>query len=166
MSDITPNMQMEPAPFKVLGVAQIAIGALELEPLRHLWVDLFGLTVHTSTRSETENVYEQTLKFSSDFDQVEIDLMEPLDPDVSPRVHKPALNHIGLWVDDLHGAYTWLEKNGMRFTPGGIRRGAGGHDVCFIHPKGNDRYPKSGEGVLIELIQAPDAIVSRLTTEP
>ncbi len=31
----------------------------------------------------------------------------------------------------------------MRFTPGGIRKGAAGYDVCFIHPKGNDATPLS-----------------------
>jgi len=41
----------------------------------------------------------------------------------------------------------------MRFTPGGIRKGAGGDDVCFLHPKGNDEPPHSGERVLIELLQ-------------
>jgi lactoylglutathione lyase len=44
----------------------------------------------------------------------------------------------------------WLEAQGVRFTPGGIRKGAAGHDVCFIHPKNGGL-----EGVLIELVQAP-----------
>jgi lactoylglutathione lyase len=43
----------------------------------------------------------------------------------------------------------------VRFTPGGIRRGASGHDVCFIHPKGSAEAPQGGVGVLIELVQAP-----------
>jgi lactoylglutathione lyase len=50
----------------------------------------------------------------------------------------------------------------MRFTPGGIRRGASGHDVCFLHPKGSEDAPRSGEGVLIELVQAPDDVVTAL----
>jgi lactoylglutathione lyase len=37
--------------------------------------------------------------------------------------------------------------SGVRFTPGGVRKGASGHDVTFIHPKGNDEYPISGAGV-------------------
>lgn len=36
---------------------------------------------------------------------------------------------------------------------------ASGHDVTFIHPKGNDEYPISGAGVLIELVQAPDSLL-------
>jgi len=63
-------------------------------------------------------------------------------------------------VDDLPAAYDWLQRQGVRFAPGGIRKGASGHDVCFIHPKGNDRFPVGGEGVLIELVQAPAEVVA------
>ena len=85
--------------------------------------------------------------------------MQPIDPDRAPRVHEPALNHLGLWVDDLRAAVAWLEQRGVRFTPGGIRRGAAGHDVCFIHPKGSAEAPQGGAGVLIELVQAPPELV-------
>ena len=50
----------------------------------------------------------------------------------------------------------------MRFTPGGIRRGAAGHDVCFIHPKPSTDKPESGQGVLIELVQAPAELLALL----
>jgi lactoylglutathione lyase len=86
--------------------------------------------------------------------------MQPLDADKSPKVHIPPLNHIGLWVDHLHDAYAHLEASGVRFAPGGIRKGASGFDVCFIHPKGNEKFPLSGEGVLIELVQAPDDVIA------
>jgi lactoylglutathione lyase len=48
----------------------------------------------------------------------------------------------------------------VRFAPGGIRKGAAGFDICFIHPKGNEDSPVGGEGVLIELVQAPPEVVS------
>jgi lactoylglutathione lyase len=51
------------------------------------------------------------------------------------QVHEPTLNHVGLWVDDLEGAVKYLSDEGVRFAPGGVRKGAAGHDVCFIHPK-------------------------------
>ena len=50
----------------------------------------------------------------------------------------------------------------MRFAPGGFRKGAAGYDICFIHPKGNDEFPMGGEGVLIELVQAPAEVVAAL----
>lgn len=131
-------------PFKILGVQQIAIGGPSKDALRRLWVDLLGVPVTGTFRSERENVDEDILTIAG----VEIDLMQPIDPEKKPKVHEPRLNHIGLWVDDLAAAVQWLEGQGLQFTPGGIRKGAAGHDVCFIHPK-------SAEGVLIELVQAP-----------
>ena len=85
--------------------------------------------------------------------------MQPIDPDRKPRVHEPALNHIGLWIDDLAAAAGWLKDQGVRFAPGGIRKGAGGHDVCFIHPRAGEGARWSGEGVLIELVQAPPKVL-------
>ena len=145
---------MEVRPFKILGVQQIAIGGASKSALSHLWVDLFGIEKKGSFRSERENVDEDILEVGG----VEIDLMEPIDPSRSPKVHEPKLNHIGLWVDDLPAAVAWLGAQGVRFTPGGIRKGAAGHDVCFIHPKGDAANPLSGEGVLIELVQAPPGL--------
>ncbi|MFT3691783.1 MAG: VOC family protein [Kofleriaceae bacterium] len=145
-------------PFKILGLQQVAIGGTSKDALRGLWVDLFGLTVQSSYRSEKENVDEDILSVGG----VEIDLMQPIDETKSPKVHDPRLNHIGLWVDDLAAAVAWLTEQGVRFTPGGIRKGAAGYDVCFIHPKGNDASPRSGEGVLIELVQAPPDVIAKL----
>lgn len=85
--------------------------------------------------------------------------MMPIDPTKSPKVHDPKLNHIGLWIDDLQVCVKWLTEQGVRFTPGGIRKGASGFDVCFIHPKGNEEFPLCSEGVLVELVQAPDEVV-------
>lgn len=142
-------------PFRILGVQQIAIGGPDLGALRHFWIDLLGLTKVGESTSESENVVEDILRLGSDTKAVELDLMQPLDPDRRPRVDSPPLNHIGLWVDDLPAAVTWLGQQGVRFTPGGIRQGASGHDICFIHPKGSDEAPVGGQGVLIELVQAP-----------
>ena len=150
-------------PFNILGIQQIAIGGEDRIKLLQLWNVLFGIPVTGHFKSETENVDESILTMGSGAHAVEIDLMEPIDPTRSPKVHEPKLNHIGLWVDDLHAAVDWLSSQGMRFTPGGIRKGASGFDVCFIHPKGNDEKPLSGEGVLIELVQAPEEVIKVLT---
>jgi len=151
---------MKIRPFKVLGVQQIAVGGRDKSALAELWVELFGLERTGQFRSTEENVDELILTLGQGAGKVEIDLMQPIDPDARPRVHEPALNHIGLWVDDLQQAVTWLTERGMRFTPGGIRKGAAGHLVCFIHPKSNQEFPRSGEGVLIELVQAPPEVIA------
>jgi len=135
---------MSSRPFRVLGLQQIAVGSTDKAALRRLWIDLLGLTPSGAYKSESENVDEDIAR-------------------ERPRVHDPALNHVGLWVDDLRAAVAWLEKQGMRFTPGGIRKGAAGFDVCFIHPKGSPESPASGEGVLIELVQAPPEVIAAFT---
>jgi lactoylglutathione lyase len=144
-------------PFRVLGVQQIAIGGPSKAALRKLWVELLGLSVEGTFRAEKENVDEDILACGAGAARVEIDVMEPIDPEKSPKVHQPPLNHIGLWIDDLRAAVAWLEGQGVEFTPGGIRRGASGFDVCFIHPR------KGGEGVLIELVQAPPELISAMS---
>lgn len=147
-------------PFRILGLQQVAVGGRDKSALRRLWCDLLGLPVVGSFRSERENVDEDIAVAGVGMWQVEVDLMQPIDPDGKPRVHDPALNHLGLWVDDLAAAVTWLSGQGVRFTPGGIRRGASGHDVCFIHPRGDASTPLGGEGVLIELVQAPASVIA------
>jgi lactoylglutathione lyase len=146
---------MSDRPFKVLGIQQIAIGGLDKHRLRTLWVDTLGLTLTGEYHSATENVDEDIAVVGSGPLKIEVDLMQPLDPDRKPQVQNPPLNHVGLWIDDLPAAVAWLQARGMRFAPGGIRKGASGFDICFIHPKGNDEFPLGGEGVLIELVQAP-----------
>ncbi|MCZ6806717.1 MAG: VOC family protein [Deltaproteobacteria bacterium] len=141
--------------FKVLGIQQIAVGASDKVALRRLWVDTLGLTPTGNFRSEEENVDEDIVTMGAGAFTVEVDLMQPIDPEKKPRVDTPPLNHIGLWVDDIDAAVKWLAAQGVRFTPGGIRPGASGHRVCFIHPKGNEEAPIGGEGVLIELVEAP-----------
>jgi lactoylglutathione lyase len=150
-------------PFKVLGIQQIAIGGPSKDRLKALWVDMLGLTVKSTFVSERENVDEDICALGSGPTAVEVDLMQPLDPDKKPAVHTTPLNHVGLWVDDLPKAVEWMTAQGVRFAPGGIRKGAAGHDICFIHPKGNELFPLSGEGVLIELVQAPAEVVLALS---
>ncbi len=150
---------MSQRPFKILGVQQIAIGGPSKDRLRTLWVDMFGLEVTGNFVSERENVDEDITAMGKGPFKVEVDLMQPVDPDKKPAVHTTPLNHVGLWVDDLPVAVEWLTAQGVRFAPGGIRKGAAGYDITFLHPKSNEQFPISGEGVLIELVQAPPEVV-------
>lgn len=153
-------------PFKVLGIQQIAIGGASKQRLRKLWVEMFGLAITGNFVSERENVDEDITAMGSGPFKVEVDLMQPLDPAKKPAVHEPPLNHVGLWIDDLPAAMEWLAAQGVRFAPGGIRKGASGYDITFLHPKANEQFPIAGEGVLIELVQAPPEVIeafARLT---
>ena len=154
-------MTFSPAtrPFKVLGIQQIAIGGPSKERLKKLWIDMFGLAVTGNFVSERENVDEDITAMGSGPFKVEVDLMQPLDPAKKPAVNEPPLNHVGLWIDDLPAAVAWLTVQGVRFAPGGIRKGASGYDITFLHPKANEQFPIAGEGVLIELVQAPAEVI-------
>jgi len=149
-------------PFKVLDIQQVAIGGTDKAALTRLWVDLLGLVPAGNFQSERENVDEDIVTLGQGAHKVEVDLMQPLDAAKKPAVHIPPLNHIGLWIDDLPGAVQWLTAQGMRFAPGGIRKGAAGYDVCFVRPRGNEEFPLCGEGVLLELVQAPPEVIAVL----
>ena len=153
-------------PFKVLGIQQIAIGATDKTRLQKLWVEMLGLEVTGTFKSERENVDEDICSLGSGPFRVEVDLMQPIDLDKKPAVHTTPLNHVGLWIDDLPKAVQWLTAQGVRFAPGGIRQGAAGYDICFLHPKANDEFPIAGEGVLIELVQAPPEVIKALAYQP
>jgi lactoylglutathione lyase len=157
---------MSARPFRILGLQQIAVGGPDKRRLRRLWVELLGLAPAGSYRSERENVDEDILALGVGPTKVEVDLMQPLDPAKKPAVHEPPLNHVGLWVDDLKAAVEWLTAQGVRFAPGGIRKGAAGYDVCFVHPRGNEHFPLGGEGVLLELVQAPPEVIAAFGSAP
>ena len=105
-----------------------------------------GLTKVGDFVSDRENVDEDILTVGKGLlGTTEVDIMAPLDLEKKPRVDKPAFNHIGLWIDDLEKCVEYLEKSEIRMAPGGIRKGAAGHNITFIHPK-------SSCGVLVELV--------------
>lgn len=149
-------------PFKVLGIQQVAIGGLDKGKLAGFWCDIMGLTKVRSFQSERENVDEDVLSMGKGPTAVEVDIMQPIDPEKKPKVHEPQLNHIGIWIDDLPKCVEWLTQQGVRFTPGGIRKGASGYDICFVHPKGNEQFPLCSQGVLVELVQAPKDVIEAL----
>ena len=153
---------MSNRPFKVLGIQQVAIGGTDKGRMKKLWVDMLGLEQTGTFQSERENVDEDILAMGRGAMKVEVDIMQPMDIEKKPAVHATPLNHIGLWIDDLPKAVEWLTANGVRFAPGGIRKGAAGYDITFLHPKSNDEFPIAGEGVLIELVQAPADVIAAL----
>ena len=95
---------MDSRPFKVLGIQQIAVSGLDKSRLRSLWVDTLGFELSGSYQSESENVDEDIAFVGTGPLKVEVDLMQPLDPEAKPRVQTPPLNHVGLWIDDLPAA--------------------------------------------------------------
>ena len=63
-------------------------------------------------------------------------------------------------LKEAAGTGRWRARyEAERPAPGGIRKGAAGYDITFLHPKSNDEFPIAGEGVLIELVQAPPEVI-------
>lgn len=79
-----------------------------------------------------------------------VELLEPTVPD-SPvarflQRRGPGLHHVCLVVEDLDAALVRAADRGVETLPPGIRVGAGGHRVAFLHPR-------SAGGVLLELAE-------------
>lgn len=151
-------------PFRILGVHHIAIGNADLGRLRHLWGDVLGLSVGAPFILESENVTGSIARLEAGPYTVEVDLLQALDAEKKPAPHLPPLNHVAFWVDHLPQAYAWLTAQGVRFTSGGICKGAEGREMAFIHPKASDEFPVAGEGVMIELVQATPEVAAAFAT--
>ena len=70
----------------MLGIQQVAIGGLDKQALSAFWVDTLGVKKVGDYRAEKENVDEDILELGSGPHAVEIDLMQPLNPEVAPKV--------------------------------------------------------------------------------
>lgn len=87
------------------------MGGLNKGDLQKFWGDILGLSKVGTFKSERENVDEDILTIGRGIlGKVEVDIMAPLDPEKSPKVHIPPLNHVGLWVDDLPKCVEYLES--------------------------------------------------------
>ncbi len=79
-----------------------------------------------------------------------IELLEPVGPDspISRFLERrgQGIHHVCLQVPDLETTLTRLAGSGIRPVPPGIRTGAGGLPVAFLHPR-------DCGGVLLELVE-------------
>jgi len=71
-------------PFSILGIQQIAIGGLDKQALRTFWIDTLGLTATGTYKSESENVDEDIAVAGKGPFKIEVDLMQPIDPEKRP----------------------------------------------------------------------------------
>jgi lactoylglutathione lyase len=138
---MTPNPTTRP--FKVLGVQQIAIGGPSKDRLRTLWVDMFGLEVTGNFVSERENVDEDITAMGKGPFKVEVDLMQPLDPEKKPAVHTTPLNHVGLWIDDLPKAVEWLGAMACALRRGASARAPPASTSPFSTPRATKNSPSA-----------------------
>ena len=131
-------------------IEHVALAVADLDAAVEHYENVWGLTVSHRERVEDQGVEEAMLPLGESF----LQLLGPTSPDttVGKFVARrgEGLHHIAYEVDDLEAALAELKSKGVPLIDEAPRRGGRGHMVAFVHPKGN-------HGLLVELIQRPDA---------
>lgn len=137
--------------FKILGVDHIGIAVNDLDETQNFWTAI-GLPC---TGQETVAEQKVTTTFNPTPNGSEIELLVATEPDspiakfIEKNGGRGGIQHIALRVDDLPAAIAELQEKGIRMIDTKPRKGAGGADIAFVHPK-------STFGVLLELCQHED----------
>ena len=137
--------------FKILGVDHIGIAVNDLDETQNFWTAI-GLPC---TGQETVAEQKVTTTFNPTPNGSEIELLAATEPDspiakfIENNGGRGGIQHIALRVDDLPAAIAELQEKGIRMIDTKPRKGAGGADIAFVHPK-------STFGVLLELCQHED----------
>jgi methylmalonyl-CoA/ethylmalonyl-CoA epimerase len=130
-----------------LRIDHIAIAVKDLEPALENFKNVLNIGHIDLEDVPTEKVKVAILKL----EDTRIELMQPLD-DNSPiskfLLEKgEGIHHLAITADDIERDVERASSNGAKFL-GGIRSGSYGRKITFIHPK-------SVNGVLMEICQAP-----------
>jgi lactoylglutathione lyase len=120
---------------------------------------MLGLEITGNFVSERENVDEDIVAMGKGPFKVEVDLMQPVDPEKKPAVHATPLNHVGLWIDDLPKAVEWLSPTACASHRAESARVRPASTSLSCIRKANAEFPIAGEGVLIEMVQAPPEVI-------
>jgi methylmalonyl-CoA/ethylmalonyl-CoA epimerase len=131
-------------------IDHIGIAVQSLESRLPFWADALGLEVSGLDTVESEGVKVAFLETGGS----RIELLEPTDADsvVGRHIRRrgEGIHHVTLEVRDLDGALARAREKGVRVVGGGVREGAQGRRVAFLHPAGTG-------GVLVELVAAQPA---------
>ena len=137
--------------FKILGVDHIGVAVNDLEETQNFWTAI-GLPC---TGQETVAEQKVTTTFNPTPNGSEIELLAATEPDspiakfIEKNGGRGGIQHIALRVDALPAAIADLQEKGIKMIDTKPRKGAGGADIAFVHPK-------STYGVLLELCQHED----------
>jgi len=129
-------------------IDHIGIAVKSLAEALPVWTALLGIDADGEEEVPSEQV--RVAFFGSDAGRIE--LLEATGPE-SPIARfidsrGPGVHHVCLRVTDLEAALSRARHSGLEPIAPGIREGAGGHRVAFLHPRGTG-------GVLLELTEAP-----------
>ena len=137
--------------FKILGVDHGGGAVIDMEETENFWTAI-GLPC---TGQETVAEQKVTTTFNPTPNGSEIELLAATEPDspiakfIEKNGGRGGIQHIALRVDDLPAAIADLQEKGIKMIDTKPRKGAGGADIAFVHPK-------STYGVLLELCQHED----------
>ena len=128
-------------------IDHIGVAVKTIEGSLPLWAEALGLDLAGIETVETEQVKVALLSAG----ESRIELLEPTDSGSAVAKHLAkrgeGFHHLTLAVRDLPAALERLRERGVEVVGEAPRRGAGGRDVAFLHPR-------STGGVLIELVSA------------
>jgi methylmalonyl-CoA/ethylmalonyl-CoA epimerase len=127
-------------------IDHIGIAVPSLEKGLPFWAQALGLEVGGIETVPSENVKVAFLETGN----ARIELLESTDDSsaVAKFLSKrsPGIHHLTFQVDAIDAMLKRLTQHGVRVLGDGVRQGAGGTRVAFLHPA-------STGGVLVELVQ-------------
>ena len=134
---------------KVIGVDHIGIACADLDQASKFWGDALGIV---SSGKETVAEQKVTTVFHPMWNGAQIELLVATDP-TSPIAKfmekqggRGGIQHLAIRVDNIEAAIADLQAKGVTMIDKAPRKGAGGVDIAFVHPKCTG-------GVLLELCQ-------------
>jgi methylmalonyl-CoA/ethylmalonyl-CoA epimerase len=148
-------------------IHHLGVAVRSLRESAKFYRDLLGLEFGGEEEVASEGVRVAFLQAG----EPRIELLEPLDEGsaVARHIQKrgEGIHHVCFEVEDLDGAVRDLREGGARLVDPGIRRGAEGSRVAFVHPR-------SSGGVLVELregsgngpVMGPGAVVVLYLQDP
>ncbi len=125
-------------------VAHIGIAVTSITEALAFYRDVLGLSPGQPETADGATIV------SLDFDGVDVELLEPRDPQspVAKFLAKrgPGIHHVCYRVADLDATLQRCRTAGYQLIDERPRRGAGGRRIAFLHPK-------TTNGILLELTE-------------
>ena len=135
--------------FKILGVDHIGIAVEDLKEVGSFYTEALGLP---NNGEETVAEQKVTTGFFPTPNGSEIELLaatedsSPIAKFIAKNGGRGGIQHVALRVDNLEAALADLKAKGIKLIDEKPRKGAGGANIAFVHPKAT-------HGVLPELCQ-------------
>jgi len=134
----------------VTRIDQVGIAVEDLDAALAFYADVFGLTPTSREVVASDLVEEAMIEVGG----VHLQLLQATDEE-SPIAKYIArrgagMHHLGMAVRSLDATLAHLRSRGVELIDEQPRIGGGGHRIAFVHPR-------STGGILIELIEDPEA---------